>query len=101
VNATDFALAETADRTGGLAIMHEPVVHWSAVTLFLTVLFGWAAVHLLLDHKNRRRRRRHSRGFRSMKSNARAHRSHTKRSHWQQPAHADPRTASGRRPGWG
>ncbi len=61
--------------------MHEPVIQWGAIALFGSIMFGWVAIHLLIQWQERKRRRI-SRGFRNMKSVAHHQRERARRVKW-------------------
>lgn len=61
--------------------MQEPVIQWGAIGIFGAILFGWAAINLLMQWQEHRRRRI-SRGFRNMRSNAHHQRARARRVRW-------------------
>ncbi|PCE43051.1 hypothetical protein [Rhizorhabdus dicambivorans] len=79
--------------------MYEPVIHWGAIAMFGSILFGWIAINLVMQWHERRKRRL-SRGFRSMKSVASRQRERARRVKWADPRPAAARGPAQRNAGW-
>lgn len=63
--------------------MQEPVIQWSAIAVFSSIVVGYLAIHAMI-WLHEKRRRRQARGFRDMRSIAQVQRNRAQRSGWQQ-----------------
>lgn len=75
--------------------MNEPVIQWGAIALFGSILFGYVAIHLLMQWQERKRRRI-SRGFRNMRSVAHHQRERARTVKWGN----SPQAPAQRNAGW-